>query len=258
VQCTTWCHPVTSGLATVDYFLSSDLMEPDHGQAHYCETLVRLPNLGVSYPRPRFPVNPKTRLDFGLDPGRVVYLSCQSLFKYLPQYDGIYPAIAQQVPQAQFVFLSHSSAPLTAIFRERLARAFAQVGLSAADYCVLLPRLLWHDYGRLNQLADVFMDTLGWSGGNTCLEALACGLPVVTCPGGLLRGRHGYGILRLLGMTETMATTPAELVMIAARLGLDGAWRVQLQARILANQGRLFDDPVCIKGLEDFYRRVVR
>src|SRR4029077_2902951 len=37
VQCSTWGHPVTSGLPTVDYFLSSHLMEPEDGQAHYTE-----------------------------------------------------------------------------------------------------------------------------------------------------------------------------------------------------------------------------
>ena len=31
VQCATWGHPVTSGLPTVDYFLSSELMEPKDG-----------------------------------------------------------------------------------------------------------------------------------------------------------------------------------------------------------------------------------
>jgi len=33
VQCCSWGHPVTSGLATIDYFLSSDLMEPADAQA---------------------------------------------------------------------------------------------------------------------------------------------------------------------------------------------------------------------------------
>ncbi|WP_457832819.1 hypothetical protein, partial [Staphylococcus aureus] len=36
-QCTAWGHPVTSGLKTVDYYLSSDLMEPVNAQDEYTE-----------------------------------------------------------------------------------------------------------------------------------------------------------------------------------------------------------------------------
>src|SRR6202042_3454456 len=35
VQCTAWGRPVTSGLPTIDYYLSSELMEPENGQEHY-------------------------------------------------------------------------------------------------------------------------------------------------------------------------------------------------------------------------------
>ena len=33
VQCTTWGHPDTSGLPTIDYYLSSEAMEPPDGDA---------------------------------------------------------------------------------------------------------------------------------------------------------------------------------------------------------------------------------
>src|SRR2546426_1161111 len=41
VQCNSWGHPITSGMPTMDYYLSSDLMEPADGQEHYTEELVR-------------------------------------------------------------------------------------------------------------------------------------------------------------------------------------------------------------------------
>ena len=52
VQCTTWGHPVTSGLPTIDHYLSSEAMEPPNGDAHYTEHLVRLPGLGIHYTPP--------------------------------------------------------------------------------------------------------------------------------------------------------------------------------------------------------------
>ena len=53
VQCAGWGHPVTSGHATVDYFLSCAAMEPEDADAHYIESLVRLPGLGTRYAKPR-------------------------------------------------------------------------------------------------------------------------------------------------------------------------------------------------------------
>ena len=49
VQCNSWGHPDTSGMPTLYYYLSSDLMEPDAAAAHYTERLIRLPNLSVYY-----------------------------------------------------------------------------------------------------------------------------------------------------------------------------------------------------------------
>ena len=49
VQAATWGHPITTGLPTIDYFLSSEALEPAGAEAHYSERLVRLPGLGCSY-----------------------------------------------------------------------------------------------------------------------------------------------------------------------------------------------------------------
>jgi predicted O-linked N-acetylglucosamine transferase (SPINDLY family) len=51
VQCVSWGQPETSGLPTMDYFLSADLMEPPNAEAHYTEHLVRLPGLGLHFCR---------------------------------------------------------------------------------------------------------------------------------------------------------------------------------------------------------------
>ncbi len=78
VQCNSWGHPETSGLSTLDYFLSSDLMEPPDAQACYTEKLVRLPNLSIFYePVGSEPVS-VTREELGLRPEAAVFWSAQS------------------------------------------------------------------------------------------------------------------------------------------------------------------------------------
>nr|WP_290227347.1 tetratricopeptide repeat protein [Trichocoleus desertorum] len=257
VQCVTWGHPVTTGSPSIDYFLSSELMEPEDADEHYSEKLIRLPNISIAYSPPNLSEVTKTRADFGLREDAVLYLSCQTLFKYLPQYDYIFAAIAQQVPQAQFAFIAHKSAAITNKFSQRLERAFTEYGLKSTDYCVILPRQGHSSYLSLNRIADVFLDTFSWSGGNTALEAIACHLPIVTCPGQMMRSRHSFGILKQLGISETTAASEAEYIEIAARLGLEPKWRHQISQRIHAVHPRLYDDITCVKALENFYQQVV-
>lgn len=250
VQCVAWGHPVTTGLPTIDYFLSSELMEAENAQEHYSEKLIRLPNIGVSYPKPYIPPVVKTRSDFQLQDEAVIYLSCQAPFKYLPQYDFIFAEIALRVPQAKFVFLRGT------LLKSRLQRAFADVGLNSEDYCVFLSIPERLDYLMINLLSDVYLDTFTWSGGNTSLEAIACHLPIVTCTGEFMRGRHTDSFLKMLGVTDTIAENEAEYIEIAVKLGLDPAWRSSIVEKMSQNCDRLFDDKVCVAGLEAFYKQV--
>lgn len=258
IQCQTWLHPITSGMPTIDYFLSSDLMEAPNGEQHYAEKLIRLPNLGIAYPKPTLPTPKKSRAEFNLPEDAVIYLCCQSTYKYLPQHDEIFPRIAQEVKNAKFVFLhSPISRSLDETFQRRLGKAFARFNLEIDQYCIFFPRLLPEDYLCLNLVSDVFLDTLGWSGGNTTLEAIACDLPIVTCPGEFMRGRHSYGILKMLGVTETIAENREDYIKIAVRLGVDPDWRDSIREKINQCHGNLYEDQGAVRGLEGFYERIL-
>lgn len=256
VQCVTWGHPITSGLPTIDYFISSELMEPTEGDNHYSEKLIRLSNLGIAYAKPLLPPQRKTRLEMGLAEDKIIYLNCQSLFKYLPENDEIFPRIARQVPNSQFIFICHRSEFVTHCFQSRLSQAFNRYGLDWQDYGVMMPQLEQNDYFQLNLLADIYLDNLSWSGGNTTLEAIACQLPVVTCPGEFMRGRHSYAILKRLGMTETIATDTNHYIEIAIRLGLDNQWRQKIKDYTKMNIDTVFNDQTCVESLERFYQSV--
>jgi len=251
VQCVAWGHPVTTGLPTIDYFLSSELMEPENAQEHYSEKLIHLPNIGVSYPKPYIPPIIKTRSHFQLADDAVIYLCCQAPFKYLPQYDFIFAEIARRVPQAKFVFLRGT------LLKQRLKRAFAAINLDSEDYCIFLSIPERLDYLMINLLSDVYLDTFTWSGGNTTLEAIACNLPIVTCPGEFMRGRHSDSFLKMLGVTDTIAENEAEYIDIAVKLGLNPTWRNQIAEKMSQRHHLLFDDQACVAGLESFYRKVL-
>ncbi|MEL7038708.1 MAG: tetratricopeptide repeat protein [Cyanobacteria bacterium J06592_8] len=254
IQCAAWGHPVTTGLPTIDYFISADLLEPKNARKHYLETLIRLPNLGIYYEQQAIPELQKTREDFGLKNNAVIYLSCQSLFKYLPQYDSIFVKIAQQVPLAQFVFVSHWNDAITDKFKQRLKQAFAELDLDSEDYCIILPRLEQSDYLQLNLISDIGLDTIKFTGFLTTLDSLACNLPIVTCEGEFMRSRQTAGVLQRIGVRETIAKDVKEYIQIAVQLGLNQTWRQEIVNKISQNQSRLYQDQDCVQELEKFYK----
>ena len=160
---------VRTGMQTLDYYLSSGLMEPDDAAEHYTEHLIRLPNLSIYYEPIDIEPSAMSRTELGLRSDAVVFWCGQSLYKYLPQFDQIFARIAQLVQNCQFVFVKHPGAEqITALFRRRLERSFAILGLN--NYCVLLPPLSQSKFiGAIGQ-CDIFLDSIGWSGCNTSLK----------------------------------------------------------------------------------------
>jgi protein O-GlcNAc transferase len=259
VQCNSWGHPDTSGIPTLDYFLSSALMEPADGDGHYTERLVRLPNLSV-YCEPTTPSPmPLRRVELGLREAATVFWCGQSLYKYLPQFDPVFPRIARGLDDCQFVFIGYTRGRwITDLFRARLERAFADCGLRAEDHCVILPQMPRELFIAATGLCDVFLDSIGWSGCNSTLEALAYDLPVVTMPGALMRGRHSAAMLEMMGVTETIAASLETYVAVATRLGREPDWRAHVKRKLGENKHRLYRDRACIAALEDFLDRVAR
>lgn len=257
IQCTSWCHPFSTGLTTIQYFISSQLMEPPNAQNHYTEELICLPNIGIAYSLPKVPSLNKSRSDFGICEQKFIYLSCQNLMKYSPEHDYVFVEIARRVPECQFVFISNKFDQITNQFRDRLHGCFTRHNLDANEYCLILSRLQEQDYLQVNLLADVFLDTFTWSGGITALKAIACNLPIVTCPGETMRSRHSYGILKMLGVAETIASTPATYIEIAVNLYLNPEFRKNIISRMQQQLNYLYDDTSCVIALENFYKNVV-
>lgn len=257
VQCVSWGHPVTTGMPTLDYFLSSDLMEPPDGASHYAERLVRLPNLALHYTPDEHLPPAADHASFGLDPARPVLWSGQTQFKYLPQYDWIYPSIARAAGPCQFVFVSSVSETLTKLFRHRMGQAFADAGLDADQYCRVFTRMPHERFVALAGLADVILDPPGWSGGKSTLDCLAHDPAIVTCPGRFMRGRHTAGILRRIGCEATIADSLQQYVAIATRLVRDHGWRRQVRQDVAERKHLAFRDSHYVRALEEFVTNAV-
>lgn len=258
VQAAMWGHPDTTGLPTIDYYLSGELLEPAGAQAHYSERLVTLPNLGCSFrPLPARPV------DFDLAahgiPERedcVLFLSCQAgVFKYLPDHDDIFLRIASVIKNCRFIFLR--SGNLFDQFHARLEVAFSASGLDIRQYCIVVDSLPRDEFFGLMTKADIYLDTPSFSGFTTAFQALQCGLPIVTMEGGFMRGRLASALLRRIGIDETVAADVDEYVSIATGLARDGARRSALKTRIAEQLPVVFHDTSPLRAMERFMEEAV-
>jgi len=246
VQCAGWGHPVTSGHATIDHFLSCDAMEPADAQAHYGEHLVRLPGLGTRY-APAPVGTARSRADFGLPSAAKLYFFPHAPYKVHPENDALLARVLAGDPAGVLVLCEGFVATQTTALRRR----FAGAGIDAARI-VTLPHLARADFLEAARLCDLMLDTTRWSGGNTSLDALAAGLPIVTRRGRFMRGRQSAGMLDLVGLPELVAASDDAYVDLALRLGRDAAWRGALSQRIAAGRARLFDDPAPVAALASF------
>lgn len=258
VQAAAWGHPHTTGLPTMDYYLSAEALEPSAAEAHYTEQLVRLPGIGVCIePQKVVPREPDLAA-LGIRDGVPLLLCAGTPFKYTPRHDAVLGEIARRLGECQFVFFTPRTPELGQLLRQRMERAFAGAGLEAAACVTWVP---WQDrasfYGLMQQ-ADVYLDTLGFSGFNTALQALECGLPIVAWEGRFLRGRLASGLLRRLGLDELVAGSEADYVALAVRLAQEAAYWGRMRERMIAARAALYGDEAPVRALERFLEEAVR
>jgi predicted O-linked N-acetylglucosamine transferase (SPINDLY family) len=249
VQCVTWGHPVTTGIDTIDYFISADAIEPDDAASHYSEQLVRLPSFFLpAYDRPQPPGSLQSRARFGLRDEAHLYICPQSLFKLHPEFDQALAEILRRDPAGEVLLIDGANSVLATMLRRRFQRAFGDV----EERVRFMPRMPWVDCLNLMAVSDVMLDTFHFGGGNTSYEGLAMGIPVVTLPSAYLRGRFTLGCYQHMGMDECIATSAAEYVDIAVELALQPDFRKQVRAKIEERSDMLFGCDTAVRAFERF------
>jgi len=231
-------HPETSGIPSLDYFLSSALMELPEADEHYSERLVRLRALPSAFPRPA-PQEILGRARLGLSEERHVYVCPMRLQKMHPDFDRALAEILRRDEQAEIVlFQDHASPEWDLQVKRRFEGGFPDV------------------YGRLNFLpwaneqefysvlthADAALDTFHYGGGVTALIALATGCPFIPLPGRMMPSRQLLGCYLKMQLMDCVASDFDDYVAKVLRLGRDRPYREALRASILERNAVLYDN----------------
>ncbi|HYD59847.1 MAG TPA: tetratricopeptide repeat protein [Noviherbaspirillum sp.] len=222
VQAASWGHPVTSGLPTIDLYLSGELLEGSAADGHYRERLVRLPGTGCCTTSAPLDAEGTAEIEAALSArAGCRYVIAQTPFKLDPSDDEVFAAIAAEAG-GTFILLAHPQFPWsTERLVERMSTAFRKRGLVPEDHLLVMPWLSQKKFQALLDLCDVYLDCPSFSGYTTARMALQRGLPIVTLEGEFLRQRLAAGLLRMAGTDDTICTSASGYVSTAVRLAHD-------------------------------------
>ena len=251
LQAVSWGHPETTGIPTIDAFLSAELLEPDDAHSLYSEEIIELPNLGTNVQYQDVVAQSPNLESLGIDPSLPILLCAGSPSKYTPSHDFVFIEIAKKLGQCQFIFFNFE-ANLTAILKERLQLAFANAQLDSNQFLRFIPFLKKEEFHGLMQKADLYLDTIGFSGFNTALQAIACDLPVVTKEGTRMRGRLASAILHRIGLDDLVCRSVGDYIHLVVELIQNPELLNSYRDKIAKSKALLFNDPEPISALEAF------
>jgi predicted O-linked N-acetylglucosamine transferase (SPINDLY family) len=242
-------HPCTSGIPSLDYFLSNVFQDDAGAQEHYTERLVRLPKIVVHVEPARPPEEPLSRAALGWDEDAHYYVCPMLLQKMHPDFDDVLARILRRDPRGEVVLFADAGRPS---WQPRLERRFALTIPDVAARVVFRPFAPTREFLSILLAADCLLDTFHFSGGVTSYIVLALGLPLVTLPGELFRSRMTAGMYLQAGVTDCIARSPEHFVELALAFAADPAARAAYRSKILAAHPALFSTRAAVTVLEDW------
>ncbi|MBF0168031.1 MAG: tetratricopeptide repeat protein [Alphaproteobacteria bacterium] len=247
VQVVACGHPDTTGLDSLDAFLSGDPLDQPNAQAHYTEPLIRLSGFPFYLRKPATGSLMPDRESLGLPENKRLYVCPQSLFKFHPEFDAMLGDILKRDPKGQLVLIEQLHPLITARLKARMTKTIPDLN----ERLIVLGRLSPTDFMTLLVSADAVLDPWRFGGGSSSLEAFAQGVPVVTRPGDYLRERVTMAAYAKMGLTEMVADSAQSYADIAVRLAQDYSWSAKLADQLRQEAPALFLDRAELKRMED-------
>jgi predicted O-linked N-acetylglucosamine transferase (SPINDLY family) len=210
ITITSWLHPVTSGSDSINYYLSGELMETPGTEQEYTELLVKLPGIGLHID-PHEYIN-TTQEELVIEKKTTFFLVgfLQTPFKYHPKYDFIFVEIAKKIKNIKIFFVTYQD-ELDQKFLTRIKKLFNHNNLDSNIICTQ-PRQNKEKYLEFLKTLDIAIDSIGWSGGNTTLDCLGVGLPVLTISKNTMRSNHTSAIYKLINMDSLTFQSVDEMI----------------------------------------------
>jgi len=240
------------GLASVDWKITDRIADRPDGAVALRERplpldVCVLPLRPYAAPRDHY-----RRAALGIADDAIVLAQFVSSQKLSPRCVALWRRVLDAVPSARLLF-----SPLRDDDGVALTRRLTDLGIPAVRSAFVPSEPAWR-HAR-HALADLALDTLPYTGGDTTASALAAGVPVVTRIGERHAERVTASILVHAGLSELVADDDDAFVALAIRVATDNAWRAQLRdrVRVAFSDPKLTDPSRYAAALERAYTRVL-
>ena len=232
-------YPGTTGMKTMDYFVTDALHDPPgESEGHYVETLLRLSPTFRCYRPPDLSPEPNSLP--ALTNGFMTFGSIGRMEKITPAVMKVWAEILSIVPDSRLLVLTGGGNDVLA---DRQFRPhFVRHGL-AGERVRFIGRKSPVDYFRFFHRIDIVLDTFPYNGCTTTCDALWMGVPVVTLAGNRHAARCGAGMLAQIGRCDLVAHDAEGYLRVACDLISDVAElsRERASAREKMQVSALFD-----------------
>ncbi|MCC7250360.1 glycosyltransferase 61 family protein, partial [Hyphomicrobium sp.] len=240
VQCVLHGHSATTGIPNIDYFVSSALMEPQHGQEGYTERLICLPTLFMYLSPPDFDNVQADRASFGLPATGPLYLCPMKLQKIHPDMDAAFGEILRRDADSRIVLIEDHD---RSVWRDRLAERLARKLPDVFERVIFLPWIGQKArFASLIKSVDVVLDSFHHGGATTAHIVLATGTPIVSWLTGAARPHIARAYYTLMGVEGCIADTVEGFIELALCFGQDKELRARIGEEIRRNRHRLYDN----------------
>ncbi len=240
-------HPVTSGSAQIDGFISSIWLDSPEAQSHYREKLLRLEIFPTFVTPPPLPQLQNLRAQWGFTDKQHLYLCPVSLFKLHPGMDGLFAEILAQDPQGLILLLDRPQSGLDTILKVRFQNSLGKL----AERIWFLPWLNPDEFLQLLLNAEVYLETFPFGSGTTLFSAFACGIPVVALAPEFARGRFAAMFYQQMGLGDLIASDRADYLNKAQNWATDPDLRTAIRQRILSHNHRIYRYPPALAAFEN-------
>jgi len=184
-QITSWGHPETTGIDTLDYFLTSKLIESQNSNKNFSEKLLYADFLPMYYYTPVI----KEKLDRDILSKKNIYSCPQTLFKIHPEFDIVLGKILEEDKKAKIYFIKDTDN----VYYKKLLNRFKKNTKIDLNRIEFIGGLSWEDYVNHCGKASVLLDPFYFSAGNSFYESMFYGTPTVTKPTNYTKSRLVLG-----------------------------------------------------------------
>ena len=243
----------STGLTSIDYFITDPYSTPPNSGQSFSEQPVYLPHSRFCYSPPTYapPVGdlPCERNGF------ITFGSFNRLSKLTPDVVEIWSAILTAVPESRLLLKTAGLQEEEG--RERIRERFAKLGIKPDRLDLRGPsnhQEMFDQYGEM----DIGLDPFPFNGGMTTLETLWMGIPVVALRGNSVVSLQSTSLLMNIGLAELIFDDTRAYIAGAIALARDRQHLGQLrrELRLRMTKSAVCQPEVFTHELEFLYSRM--